>query len=182
MAPRPNGSSRSETKRPALWAAVGLALGGLVGAAAEAVQHRRRRPGEHHEPPDVATGKILAVVFGWVLFAAAGIYAIWAFTNTQISTVSGYESVTAFPEPQIQINPEGEFEQLRAAQQRRLEGYAWVDRPAGRIHVPIERAMQAVIARGSDAYAPPEGATPAAEDARARAVGAASDARLEARP
>ena len=31
---------------------------------------------------------------------------------------------------------------LHAAQHARLEGYGWVDRDAGLIHVPVERAME----------------------------------------
>jgi hypothetical protein len=29
----------------------------------------------------------------------------------------------------------------KAAQRERLEGYGWVDREAGKVHIPIERAM-----------------------------------------
>ncbi|GHG77483.1 hypothetical protein [Comamonas sp. JC664] len=35
---------------------------------------------------------------------------------------------------------------LRAAQQARLRGYGWVDRDAGVIHVPAERALEQVLA------------------------------------
>ncbi|AKQ66131.1 hypothetical protein A176_003043 [Myxococcus hansupus] len=35
---------------------------------------------------------------------------------------------------------------LREAQQARLRGYGWVDRDAGVIHVPVERAMEQVLA------------------------------------
>ena len=35
---------------------------------------------------------------------------------------------------------------LREAQEERLRGYGWVDRDAGVIHVPVERAMEQVLA------------------------------------
>lgn len=41
---------------------------------------------------------------------------------------------------------EDEAPSLRAAQGARLESYGWVDRHAGVIHVPIERAMEQVLA------------------------------------
>ncbi len=37
-------------------------------------------------------------------------------------------------------------EQDRSARRRRLEEYGWVDRDAGVVHVPIERAMRLVAA------------------------------------
>lgn len=42
---------------------------------------------------------------------------------------------------------EDEAPSLRARQGARLESYGWVDRNAGVIHVPIERAMEQVLAR-----------------------------------
>ncbi|ATB48607.1 hypothetical protein [Corallococcus macrosporus] len=35
---------------------------------------------------------------------------------------------------------------LREAQQARLEGYGWVDRDGGVIHLPLERAVERVLA------------------------------------
>jgi hypothetical protein len=35
---------------------------------------------------------------------------------------------------------------LRGAQESRLDGYGWVDRDAGVIHLPVERAVDAVLA------------------------------------
>jgi hypothetical protein len=40
---------------------------------------------------------------------------------------------------------EDEAPRLRAEQAARLESYGWVDRNAGIIHVPIERAMEQVL-------------------------------------
>ena len=38
--------------------------------------------------------------------------------------------------------------QRRAAQTRVLEHYAWIDRPRGVLHIPIERAMDLIVADG----------------------------------
>jgi hypothetical protein len=42
---------------------------------------------------------------------------------------------------------EDQAPRLRAEQGARLESYGWVDRSAGVIHVPIERAMEQVLVR-----------------------------------
>jgi hypothetical protein len=40
---------------------------------------------------------------------------------------------------------EGRAERLRRDQRRRLDSYGWVDRDAGVIHIPIQRAMDEVV-------------------------------------
>jgi hypothetical protein len=45
------------------------------------------------------------------------------------------------PEPRLQADPTADLAALRASEEARLHGYAWVDRAAGRVRIPIERAM-----------------------------------------
>jgi hypothetical protein len=67
------------------------------------------------------------------------------------------------PGPRLQATPENELAALRAATRSRLAGWGWVDREAGVAHVPIERAIDEVAARGAlpDFAAPAEEAAPA---------------------
>lgn len=51
---------------------------------------------------------------------------------------------------QTQVRATAAGEDLRARQQRELEGFRWVDRDAGVAAIPIERAM-AIIAGDKDA-------------------------------
>ena len=44
--------------------------------------------------------------------------------------------------------------QLRSAHQKQLESYGWVDRDKKLVAIPIERAMEIIAKRGSDAYKP----------------------------
>ena len=48
---------------------------------------------------------------------------------------------------------------LRAAADKRLHSYGWVDQKAGIVHIPIERAMQLVVRRhaASESEASPAG-------------------------
>jgi hypothetical protein len=70
---------------------------------------------------------------------------------------------------QLQVNPRQEFLQFRAEQEKSLESYAWENRAAGTVRVPIERAMELLLQKGvpvasepssSDAERPaPKGST-----------------------
>ena len=49
---------------------------------------------------------------------------------------------TAPPEPRLQIAPSVDLKSMRAADDARLHGDGWLDRSAGVLHIPIERAME----------------------------------------
>ena len=45
------------------------------------------------------------------------------------------------PAPRLQATPRLDLQEVRAAEDAHLEGYAWVDRTKGVARIPIERAM-----------------------------------------
>lgn len=57
------------------------------------------------------------------------------------------------PEPRLQAAPIGDLLQLRAAEDAALNSYGWVDRQAGTVHTPIDRAMELLAQRGLPARA-----------------------------
>lgn len=52
------------------------------------------------------------------------------------------------PEPQLQVDPPRDLEELQKAQGEKLRGYDWADRGAGTVRIPIERAMELLVQRG----------------------------------
>lgn len=52
------------------------------------------------------------------------------------------------PAPRLQERPLMDLQRLRAEEDAALHGYAWVDRSADRVRIPIERAIELVAARG----------------------------------
>jgi hypothetical protein len=52
------------------------------------------------------------------------------------------------PEPRLQAAPSLDLERFRAREAERLSTYGWVDRQAGVVHIPIERAMELVSKEG----------------------------------
>jgi hypothetical protein len=49
------------------------------------------------------------------------------------------------PPPRLQAAPERDLKALRAAEDAQLNGYGWVDRRAGVVRIPIERALELVV-------------------------------------
>jgi hypothetical protein len=52
------------------------------------------------------------------------------------------------PEPRLEPDPLILRRQLRAQEDALLKSYGWVDRSAGSVHIPIDRAMEIVLERG----------------------------------
>lgn len=59
-----------------------------------------------------------------------------------------------FPQPQLQANAAAELVKAREQEDETLSSYGWVDRNAGVVRMPIDRAMQMVAERGVPAWAP----------------------------
>jgi len=60
----------------------------------------------------------------------------------------GNELLARFPKPNLQINPQADLLALRARETSELESYGWMDRKAGRVRIPIDRAMDLLVLRG----------------------------------
>ncbi len=68
-------------------------------------------------------------------------------SNEQLKEIGGDPAV-AFPAPQLQPDPTADLNKFRAAEEEELNSYGWVDPKADKIHVPIERAMDLLVASG----------------------------------
>jgi hypothetical protein len=51
------------------------------------------------------------------------------------------------PRPRLQVDPSADFQEYLRGQQQILKSYGWVSRPDGRVHIPIDRAMELVVER-----------------------------------
>lgn len=143
--------------------ALGLLLVGLI--LGRFGRRRPERPGV--DPEDLAAGHetsdlSIAAVGG---FAAALLVALaiivvavsWlevGFSGLPVRLgppAAGLEdqpSAPLPPEPRLQAVPGQELQDLRAREEAQLERYQWIDRAAGRVRIPIERAMDLLAERG----------------------------------
>jgi len=109
-------------------------------------------------------------VFGFALgLTVAGVviaFAVWLLfqyfsARAAETTFTEYPLATQEsrlpPEPRLQTDPRQDMNDLRARQDQLLQSYGWVDKNAGVVRIPIERAMQLVVERGLPTR--PEGAS-----------------------
>lgn len=64
------------------------------------------------------------------------------------SPLAGAYGMKQPPAPRLQTEPVADLYQLRARDEALLHGYGWVDRDAGLVRIPIERAIELVAKRG----------------------------------
>ena len=107
-------------------------------------------PGAGHETEDlnpravVIAAIVLVVVL--VLTAVGGGFLLLHYTRREARLSAPASPLADYgreipPEPRLQADPLGDLHALRAEEDGLLHGYAWVDRKAGTVRIPIERAM-----------------------------------------
>lgn len=52
------------------------------------------------------------------------------------------------PGPPLQTSPARDMQEMRRAENARLQSYGWIDRSAGIASIPLDRAMELVIQQG----------------------------------
>ena len=57
-------------------------------------------------------------------------------------------SVKSTPEPRLQVDASKELRQMRAAEDAALSSYGWVDKDAGIVKIPVDRAMEILAKKG----------------------------------
>jgi hypothetical protein len=65
--------------------------------------------------------------------------------------------------PQLQVNPREDWLKFRNEQENSLETYAWENRTAGIVRVPIEEAMELLVKKGVPVQAAPQTLPPDAK-------------------
>jgi len=99
--------------------------------------------------PVILTGVVLAVIAAVVLIGSIGIFDYLERTRPlgQENPMSAVK--VPVPEmPLLQEHPSIDLEQMRAQEDQILSSYGWVDRNAGVVRIPIERAMELQLQRG----------------------------------
>lgn len=62
-------------------------------------------------------------------------------TSTEQLQEIGGDPAVSFPMPRLQPNPIADLNKFRIAEEEELNSYGWINRKAGKIHIPIERAI-----------------------------------------
>lgn len=54
----------------------------------------------------------------------------------------------ATPQPRLQVDAHNELREMRAGEDSVLNSYGWVDRDAGIVRIPVDRAMEILAGKG----------------------------------
>jgi hypothetical protein len=104
---------------------------------------------------------VIALLSGVGVFFLLRGFVSWRAEQAAGSTPLVAPAPTAVA-PQLLARPERELDLVRREETERLKSYGWVDQAAGVAHIPVERAIEIVAARGLPARAAAPATSPAA--------------------
>jgi hypothetical protein len=116
------------------------------------------------ERSDVNVRAIAGFAAGLVILALAAHVALYwllkhyekraaGSTTPMIAPSAGREIP---PPPRLQVSPQADLAELRAAEERQLGSYGWIDKERKIARIPIDRAMELISQRGLPAREKPE--------------------------
>jgi len=108
-----------------------------------------------HETRDASIRGL--VIFGLSLFVTLVLVLVlsarlfWYFARVQslgppASPFAHFRTLP--PTPRLQADPRRDLQRFREGQRELLSSYGWVDKNAGIVHIPIDRAMDLLVQRG----------------------------------
>ena len=120
-----------------------------------------------HETTDAglkAAGLLMLMMLGFVVVGVVSMYFLYgavieyqASKDTPTSPLK--DSRVQFTGPRLQVAPPMDMDEMEAAENEVLDSYGWIDREAGLVRIPIDRAMELLAERGL-----PKSQTPSASE------------------
>jgi hypothetical protein len=112
--------------------------------------------GPGYEKTDATLRAAVLLVALTAVLVAVGVISMWFLYGFIIEYQSNQdeppsplaETVEPFTGPRLQVEPPLDMKALEALEQEILGSYGWIDREAGVVHIPIERAMDLLAERG----------------------------------
>jgi hypothetical protein len=139
---------------------------------------------DRHETIATSTRALWLFIAGMAMFIALSAFGLAGLYRWFAASPGTPEPATPLvperqqpPPPRLQTSPHRDIESFRAAEDRALSSYGWVDRNLGVVRIPIDRAIDIVAQRGLPARAPGETSVPTVP-----ATGAPSRARRTGPP
>ncbi len=157
---------RADRRSPlAPLAGLGVLAAGLVRALLGDARARGQasRPRRAHEPTDASPPAVIATAAGLVLALGVTVVLVsWLYAALTGQGVRLRPPEAGLQDPVTARETaapalEQALRALRRAEDQRLHTYGWVDREAGVVRIPIERAMGLIAERGLPARPEPEG-------------------------
>ncbi len=96
-----------------------------------------------------------AVSAGLMWFLFKGLLATEVARDPQPLAIVERTAPPPPPAPRLQVDGATDLKTMRAEESAVLEGYGWTDRAAGRVRIPVARALDLVAERGLPPVPPP---------------------------
>jgi hypothetical protein len=107
---------------------------------------------EHTDIPVRTIGKyLLGMVIAGVIvvLVLAGLWNLFRHSIPEEARVPAWQGPRELPpSPRLQIAPTADLAEYQRKEFDRLYSYGWVDRSAGKVHIPIERAIDRIVGSG----------------------------------
>ena len=117
-----------------------------TGAAATA-DSEQANPATAFEQADWPLGPVAALYVGVLILIVISAFVLIAAYPTLLPDVNRKLSI-APPGPRLQTDAEGNLRRFRAEEEKRLNGYSWIDKSKGVVRIPIEQAMKKLVTNG----------------------------------
>ncbi|HSP99991.1 MAG TPA: hypothetical protein VL049_22435 [Candidatus Dormibacteraeota bacterium] len=121
-------------------------------------------PVHAHQEDEIVLRPVVIAGLGLLVFVAItgaamfGLYHVLAREEARLSPpanpLAAAEGPRMPPEPRLQTHPLKDLEELRQAETEQLTTYGWVDKSAGTVRIPIDRAIDILAERAGNAGAP----------------------------
>jgi hypothetical protein len=145
-----------------------------VGHASPDHEYAETPPGATYEHTDASVWIIVRFLF-WLAISAViihvGLGLLYALmieraeeTGEQRYPLAATQGERLPPTPRLQQFPSKDLYQFREGEEAFLEGYGWMNKEAGIVHIPIEDAMRLMVERGLPSRAPAEAQAPEVPD------------------
>lgn len=118
-------------------------------------KHAGAQPGPGYETRDASIPSLAKFAIGLfvllvvALWAMRGLFNYFRVEQTLGPPASPFADTRPLPPgPRLQVAPARDWRQLHASENEILTSYSWVDRQAGVVRIPIDRAMDLLAQRG----------------------------------
>jgi hypothetical protein len=109
-----------------------------------------------HEERDIRLRPLIISGISLAALAGLSLSAMWLLfdflaarqASLEVAPSPLVEARQPPPEPRLQVSPQQDLKAILEAEMATLHSYGWVDRQAGIVRIPIERAIDLLAERG----------------------------------
>lgn len=102
----------------------------------------------------VLTGAFVVIALVFRIFGAVDTYVDKSVARNEPGAASQVQLRADYDGPALQVVPEEDLKAMNAANDATLDHYGWVDKQAGVVRLPIDRAISLVAERGIPPVSP----------------------------